>query len=165
MRNVSLWIDHSLESTDKKTTGSWHLSDADIDRLGDSLCRNVAAQAAQAAQVSQPQPVHWMVKVERRPEKKFLLGFKMPKQAAPVMQGANCTLANIISTTLCNTIQLQWKICSFCSFLHYNPDQNYEEEIISFFLLVFFAHCTKLGPLIYLSFSVKLFPSIMILQW
>ena len=92
------------------------MSDADIDRLGDSLCRNVAAQAAQAAQVSQPQPVHWMVKVERRPEKKFLLGFKMPKQAAPVMQGANCTLANIISTTLCNTIQLQLKSVLYALF-------------------------------------------------
>ena len=56
------------------------------------------------AQVRPSRGLPWLVKVGRRAEKKFLPGFKMPKQAAPVMQGANCTLANIIGTTLCNTI-------------------------------------------------------------
>ena len=71
---------------------------------------------------TQPLPsrgLPWLVKVGRRAEKKFLPGFKMPKQAAPVMQGANCTLANIIGTTLCNTIynlHLNFEVVLNCSY-------------------------------------------------
>ena len=107
------------------------MSDADIDRLGDSLWRNVAAQAAQAAQVSQPQPVHWMVKVEADQR-------KIPPRLQNAKTGSTSYARGELYISKYNQhYTLQYnptfvKIRSLCTFLHYNPDQNYEEEIISF---------------------------------
>ena len=97
------------------------MADADIDHLS-LLSGGMLRWLNSGPGQTQPLPsrgLPWLVKVGRRAEKKFLPGFKMPKQAAPVMQGANCTLANIIGTTLCNTIynlHLNFEVVLNCSY-------------------------------------------------
>ena len=111
------------------------------------------------------------MKVGRGAEKKFLPGFKMPKQAAPVMQGANCTLANIIGTTLCNTIynlHLNFEVvlnnCSFYAlfFIVSILTSNKQQIILQSFIIFnpksfcgYFCPSYKTWA-IYLSFSVQL---------